>query len=124
MKTLKDALQETGISYYTLVKYKGLGLIPKSQRVWRGRKGSESWYPDDVIVTIHRIRDEQKSGLTLRQITEKWQSEKVKWAVDVFATLAGTYPDYDIVHGEISEIKNESDDTVVVELKLRKVKRR
>ena len=49
MKTLQDILQVTGLSYHTLVKYTSLGLIPNPKRVWRGRKGSESHYHDDII---------------------------------------------------------------------------
>ena len=78
MKTLQDVTQETGISYYTLVKYTGLGLVPKPQRVWRGRKGSESLYPDNTIYLINMIIKQKESGLTLRQIAENRRIEREK----------------------------------------------
>ena len=121
MKTLYDVLQETGISYYTLVKYTGLGLIPKPQRVWRGRKGSESWYPDEVVDSIKHMKEEQKSGLTLREIAE---NRKVERATDVFATIITNYPDYHFISGEITKTDENSDGSIVVKVEMVGLKRR
>ena len=121
MKTLKNVLQETGLSYPTLVKYTGLGLIPRPQRVWRGRKGSESQYPDEVTDTINRIKEEQKDGLTLREIAE---NRIVERATDVFATIMTDYPDYYFTSGEITKADENPDGSIVVEMKLVGVKRR
>ena len=120
MKTLKDVLHNTGLSYSTLVKYTGLGLVPKPQRVWRGRKGSESWYPNDVIDTIKHIKEEQSSGLTLRQIAE---NRKVERATDVFADIMVNYPDYHFISGEIIKSDENPDGSIVVEVKMVGVKR-
>jgi DNA-binding transcriptional MerR regulator len=124
MKSLREVLHDIGLSYYTLFKYSGLGLLPRPQRVWRGRKGSESWYPDDIIDTINRIKGEQESGLSLRQIVEKQQSEKFKWATDVCAALENNYPGYDITGGEITEIKDQPDGSLIVIVKALGIKRR
>jgi len=121
MKLLQDVLQETGISYYTLVKYTGLGLVPKSERVWRGRKGSESWYLDDVVDIINRIKEEKDSGLTLRQIAE---NQKVERATDVFADIMTNYPDYHFTSGEITKTDENPDGSIVVNVKIVGVKRR
>ena len=121
MKILKDVLQEAGVSYPTLVKYTSLGLIPKPQRVWRGRKGSESWYPDDVIEIINRIKEEKDAGLTLRQIAE---NRKVERATDVFATIMINYPDYHFVSGDITKTDKNPDGSIVVKVNLVGVKRR
>ena len=80
MVNQKDLLRRSSISYFTLFKYSSLGLIPHPQRVWKGRKGSDSLYPDDAVDIIKRIKTGQKSGLTLRQIAKKWHSENVNFA--------------------------------------------
>lgn len=121
MKTLKDVLQETGLSYPTLVKYTGMGLIPRPDRVWRGRKGSESWYPDDVIDAMNHIKEEQKAGLTLRQIAE---NRRVERATDVFADIMTKYSDYHFVSGEITKSDERPDGSIVVKVEVVGVKRR
>ena len=121
MKTLKDVLQETGLSYPTLVKYTGLGLVPKSQRVWRGRKGSESLYPDDVIGVVKRIKKEKASGLSLRQIAENWAVER---AMDAYATIMTNYPDYHFISGEITKTDKKPDGSIVVKVEMVGVERR
>ena len=120
MKLLQDVLQETGISYYTLFKYVCLGLLPKSYREWRGRKGSESWYPDDIIDNIDRIKEERKSGLTLRQIAE---NRKVERATDIFVDIMANYPDYHFVSGEITKTDEKPDGSIVVKVEVVGVKR-
>ena len=121
MESIHEVLQETGISYHTLVKYAGMGLLPKPQRVWRGRKGSESLYPDDVIDIISRIKEEQDSGLTLRQIVQNWEVIK---ATDAFTAVIRMFPDYHFISGEITEKKDNPDGSIVVKANLVGVKRR
>lgn len=75
MKTLSDVLRESGLSYRTLVKYLQMGLLPKPQRVWRGRRGSESLYPDDVIEIINWVKLQQESGFSLAEIAEQCRKE-------------------------------------------------
>ena len=120
MKLLQDVLQETGISYYTLVKYTGLGLVPKSQRIWRGRKGSISLFPADIINTINRIKEERKSGLTLRQIAENRYIEKV---TDIYTDIMAKYPAYHFTSGEIIKSDEKPDGSIVVKVKMVGVKR-
>jgi len=73
---LSEVLRDGEISYRTLVKYTEMGLLSKPQRVWRGRKGSESLYPDDTIDLLKRIRDEQESGRSLLEIAEELREER------------------------------------------------
>jgi len=121
MKTKGDVLRESGLSYPTLVKYTGLGLLPKPQRVWRGRKGSESLYPDDVTKLIGRVKEERDSGLTLRQIAE---NRAVERATDVFTELISKYPDYHFTGGKITKEKKGSKGSIEVTVKMVAVKRR
>jgi DNA-binding transcriptional MerR regulator len=123
MKILGDILKETGLSYHTLVKYTGVGLLPKPQRIWRGRKGSKSLYPDGVIDIINHIKSEQESGLTLRQIAENW---RVQRATDVFTAVISMYPEYDFTRarGDITKTNEQPDGSVIVEVKLVGEKRR
>ena len=115
MRTLQDVTQETGISYYTLVKYTGLGLIPKSQRVWRGRKGSESLYPDSIVDTIKNIEKDKQSGLTLRQIAE---NRRIERAMDVFAEVMTKFPNYHFTHGSIAKEYKNPDGSIIVKLEM------
>ena len=115
MVALQDVIQGTGISYYTLVKYTGLGLIPKPERVWRGRKGSESLYPDSIVKTVKKIEKDKESGLTLRQIAENRRLER---AMDGFAEVMAMFPGYHFTHGEIIEEHKNPDGSIVVELKM------
>ena len=115
MVTLQDVTRETGISYYTLVKYTGLGLVPKPQRVWRGRKGSQSLYSDSVVDTIKKIEEEKRSGLTLRQIAEDRRLERT---MDVFTSVMTMFPEYHFSHGEIIEKDEKPDGSIVVELRM------
>lgn len=121
MKTISDIVNEAGITYHTLVKYTGLGLLPKPQRVWRGRKGSESLYPDNVIELIDRIKEERDSGLTLRQIAE---NSRIERATDAFTDVIKKYPDYHFTHGEIVDEKKESEGSIEVTVKMVGLKRR
>jgi DNA-binding transcriptional MerR regulator len=75
MKTLSDVLRESGLSYRTLVKYLQMGLLPKPQRVWRGRRGSESLYPDDVIEIISWVKLQQELGFSLAEIAEQCRKD-------------------------------------------------
>jgi len=68
MKKVSEIIEESGLSYPTLVKYTEIGLIPRPRRIWRGRKGSESLYPDDVIDIINWIKLHQQRGLSLSEI--------------------------------------------------------
>ena len=114
MKTLKEVLQETGISYHTLVKYSGMGLIPKPKRVWRGRKGSQSLYANKTIGAINRIKLKQGDGLTLREINKELQrlertsmlvttsdQDKMKVISAFFDMLTKGYPGEDFHLGNI-----------------------
>lgn len=121
MITLQDVTQETGISYYTLVKYTGLGLIPKPQRVWRGRKGSESLYPDSIVKTIREIAKDKEAGLTLRQIAENRILER---AMDAFAAVMTMFPDYHFSRGDIIEEDEKPDGSIVVKVELKGERRR
>jgi DNA-binding transcriptional MerR regulator len=75
MKTLSEVLRDGKLSYRTLVKYVEMGIIPKPQRIWRGRKGSESLYSDEVVEIINRVRSLQKRRFTLREIAEQIKKE-------------------------------------------------
>ena len=121
MKTKDDVLRESGLSYSTLVKYAGLGLLPKPQRVWRGRKGSESHYPDEVIELIGTIEEERDSGLTLRQIAE---NRRIERATDAFAEVMKKYPNYHFTHGKVVKEKKDSKGSIKVTVKMVGVKRR
>ena len=115
MVALQDVIQDTGISYYTLVKYTGLGLIPKPQRVWRGRKGSESLYPDGIVDTIKSIERDKQSGLTLRQIAE---NKRVERAMDVYTAVMAMFPEHHFSHGEIIEKDEKPDGSVIVKVEM------
>ena len=115
MKTLQDVTQETGISYHTLVKYTGLGLVPKSQRVWRGRKGSESLYPDNTIYIINLIMEEKKTGLTLRKIAE---NRRVERAVTAFASVINDFPGYRFTRATAIESEERFDGSIVVKVEM------
>jgi len=115
MVTLQDVTQETGISYYTLVKYTGLGLIPKPQRVWRGRKGSESLYPDSIVKTIKNIEKDKQSGLTLRQIAENRRLERT---MDVFTAVMAVFPEYHFSHGDIIGKGENPDGSITVKVEM------
>lgn len=107
--------RETGISYHTLVKYTGLGLIAKPQRIWRGRKGSESWYQDNIIDSINHIKREQKSGLTLRQIAE---NRRVGRAMEVFTEVMAMFPGYRFTHGSVIETDENPDGSIIMKLEM------
>ncbi|MFC1939905.1 MerR family transcriptional regulator [Chloroflexota bacterium] len=115
MKLLQDILQETGLSYYTLVKYSSLGLIPKSQRIWRGRKGSQSVYSDDIIEAIRQIKSDREAGLSLREIS---YHRRIERAVGVFSGIARNCPYYDFTGARITNIDEKPDNTVVVTVEL------
>ena len=115
MVALQDVIQDTGISYYTLVKYTGLGLIPKPERIWRGRKGSESLYPDNIVKTIKNIEKDKKSGLTLRQVAENRRLER---AIDGFAAVMAMFPGYHFTHGSVTKEYENPDGSIVVKLRM------
>jgi DNA-binding transcriptional MerR regulator len=142
MKTTDEVLKETGISYAMLMRLKDLGVVPKPTLRGRGQGGGRGVvgiFPEEVIAIINWAKIEQKHGLSLTQIAEKWRQRKISeeeivaptpnpsisnWATDVFAKLAEKYPEDDFVPGEIKEIKSKSNDSVVVKIKLTRVKRR
>lgn len=70
MKTSSEVLRDADIKYQTLIKYISLGLLPKPRRVWRGRKGSQSLYPDEVIDIINQIKLLKKQGFSLSEMTK------------------------------------------------------
>ena len=70
MKKVAEVIQESGLSYPTLVKYTEMRVIPRPRRIWRGRKGSESLYPDDIIDIINWIKLHQQRGLSLSEIAK------------------------------------------------------
>jgi len=77
MITLKQLIEETGISRPTLAKYRDLGLIPKPQIVYRGYKkegeqrGNEARYPSYTPWLINEISRLKEEGYTLSQILAK-----------------------------------------------------
>ena len=76
MITLNEVLEKTGLKYHTIVKYVNMGILPRAARVWRGRKGSESLYPDEVVDIINRVKLEKKQGIPLAQIADQIQRER------------------------------------------------
>ena len=76
MKTTEDVLLDTDIHYQTLVKYISLGLLPKPRRVWRGRKGSQSLYPDEIIDIINQIKLLKRQGYSLNEIAKQLQQQQ------------------------------------------------
>lgn len=91
MKTLAEILIETGLSYGTLVRYRDMGLIPKPERIWHGRKGSESVYPDSVPDIIHEIQRLKEQGLTLSQIKDRLLIKLEGEPVRMSSTSVETY---------------------------------
>ena len=78
MKNVAAVMQESGISYPTLVKYTEMGLLPQPQTIWRGRKGSESWYPDEVTHIINWVKLHQMRGLSLSEIAERCKERRAE----------------------------------------------
>lgn len=118
MKLLQDVTRETGISYYTLVKYTGLGLIPKAKRVWRGRKGSISVYPNETVNLIRQVQREQKDGLSLRQIADRRQAVNVEKGVATFAGIMEDLPCFNVTSGTIIKQTEKRDGSIEVIVKL------
>ncbi|MFC2038846.1 hypothetical protein ACFLUG_03655 [Chloroflexota bacterium] len=121
MKMLQDVLKESGISYSTLVKYTGLGLLPQGERIWRGRKGSESVYSDSVIDTIKSVKDDKKSGLTLRQIAE---NKRVERSMDAFAEVMNKYPGYRFTVGRTIDTGQKRDGSISIIVQITGVPRK
>ena len=137
MKTTGEVLKETGISYTTLMRLRDLGVIPRPQTQGRGEGGGRgvvSSYLDEVIDIINWAKEEQKAGLSLSRIAEKWRQREVieeeittsapnpdetKWAIDLFTELLVRHPGHGI--GNIVSRKPQSDGSVLVEIKLVKL---
>lgn len=142
MKTTDEILKETGISYAMLMRLKDLGVVPKPTLQGRGQGGGRGIigiFPEQVIAIINWAKGEQRAGLSLTQIAKQWRQREVseeeiavpkpnpneiRLATGVFAELAEKYPEDDFVPGEIMEINEQSDDSVVVKVKLVRVKRK
>jgi len=126
MKTLSDVLLEGKIAYQTLVKYRDLGLLPRPQIVRRGRKGTESLYPDDVITRIQHIEKLKEDGLTLPEIAERIQDQtQVGFlesrattsdsnALDSISELERRYPDHKLAVIEMGGDSRQADGSVTV----------
>ena len=139
MISTDDLLKETGISYPTLTRLKDLGIVPKPSKQGLGNKrGVIGVFPDEVISIINWVKQEQSYGLSLVQIAEKWRQReiteeevlttvpnpnKIKWATDLFAELAEKYPNDDFVPGEVIEISDQANGSIVAKVKLVRVPR-
>jgi DNA-binding transcriptional MerR regulator len=75
MLTLNEVIQKTGLKYRTVIKYRSLGILPKPYRVWRGRKGSKSLYPDETVDIINRVKLMKKLGISLSKIADQIRRE-------------------------------------------------
>lgn len=138
MKTTDELLKETGISYAMLMRLKDLGVVPKPTLRGRGEGGGRGVvgvFPEEVIAIINWAKSEQASGLSLRQIAEKWREREVieeeittdapnpdetRWATDLFAGFLEKHPGCTI--GSISGTP-QPDGTVLVKVILTKVDR-
>ena len=130
MKTLTDVLLEGKIAYQTLVKYRDLGLLPRPQIVRRGRKGTESLYPDDVITRIHHIEKLKEDGLTLAEIAEIIRDQRQVGVsesravtsdsngLDSISELERRYPDHKLAVIEMGGDSRQADGTVTVRAKI------
>ncbi|MFC1951217.1 hypothetical protein ACFLXN_02270 [Chloroflexota bacterium] len=76
MITLNEVLEKTGLKYHTIVKYVNMGILPRAARVWRGRKGSQSIFPDEVVDIINRVKLDKQRGIPLSQIASQIQQER------------------------------------------------
>ncbi len=139
MELLSDILRRTGLSHPTVFKYVQLGIVPRPERVWRGRKGSESWFPVGTIKIIDRVREQKSQGYTLNQIAEKRREAVVKpeehqaWGYmtdtsqarsNVFIELFMKYPEDEFVSGNVTEVPGKDGNSIVVQVELSKVRRR
>ena len=139
MELLSDILRETGLSHPTVFKYVQLGIVPRPTRVWRGRKGSESWFPDGTIKIIDRVREQKSQGYTLNQIAERGREPMVKpesfrtWGYmtdasqarsNVFLELFMKYPEDEFVSSNVKEISGKDGNSIVVQVELTKMRRR
>jgi DNA-binding transcriptional MerR regulator len=130
MKTLTDVLLEGKIAYQTLVKYRDLGLLPRPQIVRRGRKGTESLYPDDVITRIQHIEKLKEDGLTLPEIAEIIRDQRQvevseshavtsdSNGLDSISELEMRYPDHKLAVIEMGGDSREADGSVTVRAKI------
>lgn len=138
MKTTDELLKETGISYTMLMRLKDLGVVPKPTLQGRGEghgRGIIGVFPDEVIGIVEWVKNEQKAGLSLTQIAEKWRGREVieeeittdapnpnetKWAIDLFAEFLEKHPGCTI--GKITGVP-QPDGSVLVKARLIKVER-
>tara|TARA_B100001971_G_C18018282_1_gene446010 strand:+ start:135 stop:446 length:312 start_codon:yes stop_codon:yes gene_type:complete len=97
------------------------GSSSRPHRVWRGRKGSESWYFDEVVHDINRVKEDKKSGLNLREIAENRAIERT---MDVFVGIMRNLPNYHFTNGKITQIDERSDGSVVVSIEIKGTRRR
>jgi DNA-binding transcriptional MerR regulator len=130
MKTLTDVLLEGKIAYQTLIKYRDLGLLPRPQIVRRGRKGTESLYPDDVITRIQHIEKLKEDGLTLPEIAEIIRDQRQAGVseshavtsdsngLDSISELERRYPDHKLAVIEMGEDSRQADGSVTVRAKI------
>ena len=134
MKTLSDVLRETGISYRTLVKYRQMGLVPKPQIIRRGRMGTESLYPDDVIPIIRRIETLKGMNHTLAEIREmreekgelvaaKPNPDYLTWAVKLGEEVERKYPGHTVARIEFMEGETQPDGSVIAHYRAKIVPR-
>lgn len=139
MELLSDILRKTGLSHPTVFKYVQLGIVPRPKRVWRGRKGSESWFPDGTIEIIDSVREQKSQGYSLNQIAERGREPVVKpeehqaWGYmtgtsqarsNVFLELFMKYPEDEFVSGNVKEIPGKDGNSIIVQVELTKVRRR
>ena len=140
MITTDELLKETGISYPTLTRLKDLGVIPKPSKQGLGNKrGVIGVFPDEVVSIINWVKQEQKYGLSLVEIAEKYRQRRViseedrvlppnpdrdKWTIDLFAKYEQKYSDDDLIYSTISEIRKEEDGTILIRLRRESIPRR
>ena len=139
MKTTNEILTETGLTYPMLNRLKDLDIIPKPSRKGLGnRKGVIGVFDDDVISTINWVKTQQRQGYSLKEIADKWRERniteeevstdksgrnRIRLATDLFAELAEKYPDDDFVPGKITDMKEQSDGSVIAKIRLVRIKR-
>jgi len=81
MKTTEEVLEETGISYVMLTRLKDFGVIPRPQLQGKGEGGGRGVvgvFPNEVVEVIKQIKEmQEKEGLSLSRIAEKWREGEV-----------------------------------------------
>lgn len=80
MMTTDEVLGKTGISYVMLTRLKDFGIIPRPQLQGKGTGGGRGIvgvFPDEVVEVIEWAKSEQRAGLSLSRIAEKWHERRV-----------------------------------------------